>query len=136
MKLTSLVARAFRGLKTARVRTLLTALAIAVGGFVLTLTLAASNGTRQFADTIIADSIEPNTLMVSKTDLAGSESFTSPQEYSEDALTGEWGIEYLSQQDITKLQAYDFAQSVRVMYTVTPRYMQLEKGSFNTSYNA
>lgn len=128
MKLTSLVARAFRGLKTARVRTLLTALAIAVGGFVLTLTLAASNGTRQFADNIIADSIEPDNLIVSRSDLTGSESFTTAQEYDENASTGEWGMEYLSKNDIEALEQYDFAESVRVMYTITPKYIAFEKG--------
>lgn len=136
MKISSLTARAFRGLKTARVRTLLTALAIAVGGFVLTLTLAASHGTRQFADNIIADSIEPGTLMVSRSNLAGGESFTTPQEYNEEATTGDFGIEYLSSQDIKKLEQYDFAESVRAMYTVAPRYMQIKKGEVDKSYTA
>lgn len=136
MRLSSLVARAFRGLKTARVRTLLTALAIAVGGFVLTLTLAASHGTRQFADSIIADSIESDNLIVSRTDLTGSESFTAVQEYDEDAATGEWGMEYLTKQDVEKLQQYDFAESVRVMYTIAPKYITFEKGDQGKDYRA
>lgn len=136
MKFTSLINRAFRGLRTARVRTLLTALAIAVGGFVLTLTLAASTGAREFADNLISDSIDPKTLIVSKIDLTSESSFTTPQEYDEESSVDASGFQYLDGADLKKLESYDFTESVREMYTVTPRFIGLERDGKQASYNA
>lgn len=136
MKLTSLVARAFRGLKTARVRTLLTALAIAVGGFVLTLTLAASNGARKFADSIIADNIDPNSLIVSKTDLTGASDFTTPQKYNESESADSTNLKYMNQDDLDKLRQYNFVDSVRESYSVNPLYISFLKDGQAQRYKA
>lgn len=127
MKFTSLVARAFRGLKTARVRTLLTALAIAVGGFVLTLTLAASNGTRQYADSIIGDAIAENSLIVSKTNLTGADDFTKPQKYEGEQSVDGSNLKYLDQSDLKKIKAYDFVESATESYEVSAKYLAFEK---------
>lgn len=128
MKISTIVSRSFRGLKTARVRTLLTALAIAVGGFVLTLTLAASNGTRKYADDIIQDTIPENGLVISKMDTTGAEAFTKPQRFEEDSSAGDESIfKFLNAEDIKKLQSYDFIESITESYQVAVRYIEFEK---------
>lgn len=127
MKFTSLVARAFRGLKTARVRTLLTAMAIAVGGFVLTLTLAASNGTRQYADSIIGDAIADNALIISKTNFNSAEEFTKPQKYDGEVSIDGSSIKYLDAADIEKIKGYDFIESADESYQITAQYLEFQK---------
>lgn len=128
MKLSALIARAFRGLKTARIRTLLTALAIAVGGFVLTLTLAASNGTRKYADQLIGQTIPDDGLVVSKMDTTGADTFTKPQKYEADNSGGDESMfKYLNGDDIAKLKTYDFIQSATESYQVALKYIAFEK---------
>ena len=53
MKPRDIIKRSGRNLRQAKARTILTASAIAVGTFALTLTLAASNGAQHFVDNII-----------------------------------------------------------------------------------
>ena len=55
MKIRDLIRRSGRSLKSAKGRTILTALAIAVGTFALSLTLAASNGATTYVNKIIND---------------------------------------------------------------------------------
>ncbi len=64
MRNLDIIRRAARSLRTAKARTLLTALAIAVGAFALTLTMASSNGAHQYANTIITDNFDPAALIV------------------------------------------------------------------------
>ena len=49
MKMIDIVRRAGRSLREAKLRTLLTSLAIAVGAFTVTMAMAAGEGTRQYA---------------------------------------------------------------------------------------
>lgn len=134
MKITSLVARAFRGLKTARVRTLLTALAIAVGGFVLTLTLAASHGTRLYADEIIGDVLADDALIVSRAKLNSAEEFTTPQKYEGESLVDSNNIAYLDAADLKKIEQYDFVESVQESYQIGVQYLAFEKDGETERY--
>ena len=49
MQTSDIIRRACRGLKNSKARTALTSLAIAVGAFTLTLTIAAGQGANQYA---------------------------------------------------------------------------------------
>jgi ABC-type antimicrobial peptide transport system permease subunit len=53
MKTFDIVRRAGRSLKHAKARTILTSLAIAVGAFTLTIAIAAGEGARQYANTLL-----------------------------------------------------------------------------------
>ncbi|MDQ5944047.1 MAG: hypothetical protein QG658_113, partial [Patescibacteria group bacterium] len=64
MILRDLIRRSGRSLKSAKGRTVLTALAIAVGTFALTLTLAASNGATAFVNKVISENFDPAELIV------------------------------------------------------------------------
>ncbi len=85
MRFVDLMLRSARSLKSAKVRTFLTAMAIAVGGFTLTLTLAAGNGVRQYTDKLVASNFDPSELIVGRDREISNNSSPSdkPQEYDE-----------------------------------------------------
>ena len=66
MKTIDIIRRAGRSLRNAKARTLLTSLAIAVGAFTLTLSLAAGEGARQYADNLISSNIDPQSVFIAK----------------------------------------------------------------------
>ena len=66
MKTTDIVARAGRNLRRAKMRTILTSVAIAVGGFAIMASLMVGEGARQYVDRIINSNIDPNGLIISK----------------------------------------------------------------------
>ena len=63
MFITDILRRSGRSLRQAKARTFLTAAAIAVGTFAITLTLAASNGAQHFVNRIISDNFDPAELL-------------------------------------------------------------------------
>lgn len=66
MRYRDIFARAGRSLRNAKGRTILTSLAIAVGAFTLTLSLAAGEGARQYADRLIESNIDPQSIFIAK----------------------------------------------------------------------
>jgi len=83
MKALDLIRRAGRSLKSAKVRTILTSLAIGVGAFTLTATLAAGNGIRDYTDRLISNNFDPAELIVGRDpeiENSGAPN-TSPKEY-------------------------------------------------------
>lgn len=126
MKLSDIIRRAFRSLRQAKARTFLTALAIAVGAFTLTLALAVGEGARQYADALISTNIDRAALLVSKDDnLFGQNGqATGPREYDPDA--GEFNgitIERLTEDDIEKIAALPGIESVKPQYTISPQFV-------------
>ena len=135
MKLIDLIRRATRSLRSAKLRTLLTALAIAVGGFTLTLTLAGSNGARQYADKLVANNFDPSELIVGKDPEVSNDGAPSgkPQEYDETIsnVSGGGGqgsvqLKRLTKADIDKLKTYSFVEQVRENYQITAQYITRE----------
>lgn len=130
MKTIDIVRRAGRSLRHAKIRTILTALAIGVGAFTLTLTLAASTGAKTFVEQIISDNFDPAELIVTKDEqvLGGSDT-SKPREYDPDfgasasnagALTQ---IKRLDQSDIEKLRATEGVELVREGVAVNLAYI-------------
>ncbi|MEI7759087.1 MAG: ABC transporter permease, partial [bacterium] len=77
-----IIKRALRNLLSAKARTILTALAIAVGTFALTLTLGASNGAQNYAQNIVKTNFDPSELLVAKdTGLFKRQDASRPQLY-------------------------------------------------------
>ena len=66
MKRIDIMRRAVRNLQQAKGRTFLTSLAIAVGAFTLTLSLAAGQGAREYADNLLKNNIDPQALFIVK----------------------------------------------------------------------
>lgn len=128
MKLIDTVRRSGRSLKQAKARTILTSLAIAVGAFTLTLSLAAGEGARQYADKLISSNVDPQSVTVTKDPaLFGEGQLTGPKEYDPDA-TSLNGITFtqLTEEDIQEISNMDGVASVLPVYQVDPEYVTRE----------
>jgi putative ABC transport system permease protein len=130
MKFRDTLRRSGRSLRSAKIRTLLTAAALAVGGFTLTATLAAANGAKQYTDQLISANFDPSALTVSKDkSLFGANGGVSdkPQEYDPTltSITGRGGllVKQLTGSDITKLQNLPGVQNVTPQYQVNAQYI-------------
>jgi putative ABC transport system permease protein len=130
MYITDLVRRSGRSIKSAKVRTLLTAMAIGVGTFALTLTLAASNGATSFIDGVIADNFDPAELIVTNDEaILGQANTTEPKEFDESFGTGTSSagaatqVKYLTEEDIAAIERLDGVEQVRRDITVNARYI-------------
>ena len=66
MKTTDIIRRAGRNLRRAKMRTLLTSIAIAVGGFAIMASLMAGEGARQYIDRLISSNIDAKAVFVVK----------------------------------------------------------------------
>jgi len=128
MKTRYIIRRAGRSLRHAKVRTLLTSLAIAVGAFTLTLSLAAGEGSRQYADKLIGSNINPKALFIVKDRaVMGQDGGQSAlREYDPDTTTAQ-GQTYkqLSQKDIDALKKRDDIQDVQPAYMPVIKYFSV-----------
>ena len=88
MKRADILIRAGRNLTQAKVRTLLTALAISVGAFTITLALAAGTGGKLYTDNLIKNNGDANSLSVfAKT---SSQRSSGPKKYgAEEAVASQ-----------------------------------------------
>lgn len=135
MYIADLVRKSGRSIKSAKARTLLTAMAIGVGTFALTLTLAASNGATEFVNGVIADNFDPAELIVTNDDAVFGQADTStPKEYDESFGSGVSGagasiqIRYLTESDIKKIENTDGVEQVRRDITLNVRYITRGEG--------
>lgn len=130
MYISDILRRSGRNLRQAKARTVLTALAIGVGAFALTLTLAASNGAKSFVNGIINDNFDPSELIVAKT----QETFdgvdtTKPKEYSNDFSASQSGagaltqVQTLTAQDVATIRKIDGIENVRLGLSVNLKYL-------------
>lgn len=135
MKIRDTFRRSGRSLKSAKLRTLLTALAIAVGAFTLTLTLAASNGLRSYTDKLISSNFDPAELLVGRDkEIANTgEPGSEPQEYDSSVGTIQAGgqsaglqLKRLTLADIEKLKQKSYVEQVRENFTINIRYISRE----------
>ena len=129
MKTTDIVARAGRNLRRAKMRTILTSVAIAVGGFAIMASLMVGEGARQYVDRIINSNIDPNGLIISKdkrVTTAGSAvgGRSELTEYNPNAASY-YGQEYdtLTQSDIEKLRQRKDLKNVEPNYQLQPKYV-------------
>lgn len=143
MRYLDLIKRASRSLRSAKLRTLLTSLAIAVGGFSLALTLAASNGITNYANKLISSNFDPSELLVAKDfQIFGKDRSSGPKEYDESIIdNGGLKIKTLSIDDLRTIAAVPGVESVKEVYQVSPQYVTRDAASkkYNVtvdSYNA
>lgn len=130
MRRIDLVRRAGRSLRQAKIRTLLTSLAIAVGAFTLTISLAAGQGSRDYASKLISSNIDPQSLFIAKDKalFGGAQTnSTGLQEYNPDATSrGNRNIQELTADDITAIRKLSDIATVTPLYQVTPTYVQFQ----------
>lgn len=129
MRTTDIIRRAGRNLKRAKMRTFLTSVAIAVGGFAIMASLMAGEGARQYVDRILTSNINANGLMISRDEgtlSVGGASKKVLKEYKPDVATY-FGREFTSvtAEDIAKLRARSDLKDVEPFYQLQPKYFVL-----------
>jgi len=130
MKYFDTVRRAGRSLKNAKARTLLTSLAIGVGAFTITLSLAAGEGGKSYTDQIVNTNTSRTELLVTKKQPPATE---GPQVYNENSASNASGmggaasqVSYLNQADLDTMAAVDHVTSVSPNYSPSVRYITTE----------
>lgn len=119
MRRADILARAGRNLRQAKVRTLLTALAISVGAFTITLALAAGTGGKQYTDNLIKNNGDASSLTVVAKN--SSQDSSGPKKYGANESNASQGL--LGDADIKKIQSVAGVESVTPMYNVGATYM-------------
>jgi len=130
MKLGDILKRAARSLKNAKARTILTSLAIAVGAFTITISLAAGAGARQYADKLIGSNVNPRVLFIvkDKSLFEANASQSGLREYDPDVGTTTSGatIKQMTQSDVDALQKRGDLEYVTPTYNLQIRYLRFE----------
>ena len=136
MKRIDILRRAGRNLRQAKGRTFLTALAISVGAFTLTLSLAAGQGAREYADNLLKNNIDPQALFIVKDKSITSTSAGSGlREYSDDlsAVNGGSGssvaFKMITDQDVAKLETRKDLKQIVPIYSLSSKYVMFEGNS-------
>jgi len=126
MKVTDTIKRSGRNLRAAKLRTLLTALAISVGGFTLTVTLAASAGAHMYTNNLVKANFDPKAVFVAKDkNYFSNSNGDTPQAYTSDLATGRGGTlqKELTSQDITKIKALPHVTQVLPTYNLSAQFV-------------
>lgn len=127
MKTVDIARRAARSLRNSKTRTILTSLAIAVGAFTITISLAAGEGARQYTDKLLSTNIDPQVLAIAKDNSLFEGGQTGPREYSDDQslVTRPNGISVaqLNQDDIDKISARSDISTIYPMYVINAKYI-------------
>jgi putative ABC transport system permease protein len=135
VKRRDIVRRAGRSLRQAKTRTLLTSFAIAVGAFTLTISIAAGEGSRQYADKLIRSNVDPQGLIIAKdSTLFGAGAGQSGlREYDPNALSSNADgpgktitIKQLTESDLNKLRSNRDLINVQPLYSVSAQYVTFE----------
>lgn len=127
MKTIDIARRAGRNLKRAKMRTFLTSVAIAVGGFAIMASLMAGEGARQYVDRVISANMDPKSIMISRD--ASSFSAQGPsnelQEYDPNKINM-YGTDMkaLTMDDIEALRARDDIRNVEPYFMLNPKYVE------------
>lgn len=125
MRLRDISIRSMRNLKQAKVRTILTSLAIAVGAFTITLSLALGAGGRSYTDQIISANTNTKELVVTK---QPSKNEQGPQKYSENGsgifISAPIGsTELLTEDDLNIIKDVSHVVSVSPNYNPQIKYV-------------
>jgi putative ABC transport system permease protein len=125
MKTTDIIRRAGRSLRHAKIRTILTSLAIGVGALTLTFSIAAGEGARRYADTLISSNVDANALAVSKdADFFSGGGGSGVKEYDPNQGTVQGTtLKRLSQEDLTKLGKIKDVAAVSPLYDIPATYI-------------
>lgn len=129
MKVADTIRRAGRSLRSAKVRTLLTSLAIAVGGFAIMVSLMAGEGARQYVDRVISANMDPSSLMIARDEqlvnLTAAGPSQSLQEYETNSVNMFGSdFEVLNQADLENLRDRDDLENVEPLYMLEPRFVE------------
>lgn len=130
MRNIDIIRRSARSLLSAKTRTILTVFAISVGAFALTLTLGASNGAQDYANTLIKSNFDPSVLIVTADNaLFNTSDASKPQKYNPNfgSITAQSGatrqVKLLSDSDIARLKQVPGISSVTPAINLSLQYV-------------
>ncbi len=124
MKFVDVIRRSGRNLRQAKMRTFLTASAIAVGGFTLVLTLAAASGARNFSDKLVKANFDPKAVFVVKDKKVFNNDSSKPQPYSADLSVANGAlIKQFNTEDIAKIKQLPHVTQVLPNYTLAAQFI-------------
>lgn len=128
MKRIDIMRRAGRNLSQAKGRTFLTSLAIAVGAFTITASLAAGEGARQYADKLITSNVDPQSVMVMRENMRDQSRMTGGlKKYDPDtSFYGGMNIKMLTEDDIKTIKEINGVRQVLPTYLVDVKYIKFE----------
>lgn len=130
MRTIDIIKRAGRSLRQAKVRTLLTSMAIGVGAFTLTLAFAAGEGARRYADDFVSSNINPKTLFIVKDSaLFDGPSRQAFREYDPDVGSMQGGgptVAQLNNDDVEALTRRPDLTNVVPTYQIAAEYFEVE----------
>ncbi len=130
MKTLDIFIRSGRNIRKAKLRTILTTVAIAIGGFAVFVSIAAGEGARQYIDRIITSNLDPQSIMVSKDKrvvsmTSDTSSFTELQEYNADIISDSgMDIKAISQDEINQIKKIKGVKTAKPIYSVTPKFIE------------
>lgn len=129
MKRRDIIRRAARNLRQAKGRTILTALAISVGAFTLTLSLAIGAGTRNYFATIMETNINPQVLLVAADKnlmsvTGGGANGLKEYDPTAESFGGGYSYKTLGPQEIATIKADNDVTEVTPGYDVQAEYFR------------
>jgi putative ABC transport system permease protein len=134
MKSIYLIRKAGRSIRQNMTRSILTCFAIAIGSFILTLAIAAGEGTRQYSNRIVESNINPRSIYIAKDEDAverGNNQVSQLIEYDPDATVTNNGeiVSQLTEEDLQKLKSRNDLENVTPRPPLRMKYMGLEGGT-------
>lgn len=122
MRRIDVINRAGRNLRQAKLRTFLTALAISVGAFTITLALAAGTGAQGYTSSLINNNGDARSLTVfAKVNTGKDATSAGPQKYGESDEASSPNM--LSEHDVARITAVKGVAHADPMYNVSAAYM-------------
>jgi putative ABC transport system permease protein len=128
MNISDIFIRAGRNLRESKARTILTALAIAVGATTITIAMAAGNGGREYTNNIVKSSGDEYSLTVYKQPSTPEAVATGLPEYGVDTETESGQNDMITNKDIQSIRAVKGVQSIAPMLDVTSEYVSRSEG--------
>lgn len=131
MKSIHLIRKAGRSIRQNMTRSILTCFAIAIGSFILTLAIAAGEGTRQYSNRIVESNINPRSIYIAKDKAAverGNNQTSQLIEYDPEATITNNGeiVSQLTEEDLNKLKSRNDIENVTPRPPLRMKYMGIE----------
>lgn len=126
MKTADIIRRAGRSLRQAKTRTLLTSLAIGVGAFTITLSLAGGQGGREYADAIVKSNTDVREIVVAKPSELGGIQEYNPESTGSTSAGPFAQSEPISENELDEIRTYENVESVTPNYSPRVNYVTAE----------
>ena len=120
MRVRDIIRRAAKNLRQAKLRTILTSLAIGVGAFTIALALAAGNGGRNYLSDVVSGAGDMRTIQVSaKQDAMSEEHDDKPKKVGEKSQPSQYVWKDLKDTDRSAIEAVEGVEKASPIFSVS-----------------